>query len=123
MADKFQDLEHFDQADIEAAIIRNAPDEISFVPLIVALSSSDQHLAMTVCAGLATHGDPQVRGNAVMSLGHIARRFRQLDESLVKPIIERALQDQDDQVRILAKSAADEIHQFLHWTISGHSYT
>jgi len=78
---------------------------------------------MTVCAGLATHGDPQVRGNAVMSLGHIARRFRQLDESLVKPIIERALQDQDDQVRILAKSAADEIHQFLHWTISGHSYT
>jgi hypothetical protein len=57
-----------------------------------------------------------------MSLGHLARRFRTLDEKTVKPIIEQALLDKDEYIRMNAKSAADEIHQFLHWKIDGHSY-
>jgi hypothetical protein len=45
-----------------------------------------------------------------------------LDEQAVKPIIESALLDSDEYVRVSAKSAADEIHQFLHWNIQGHVY-
>ncbi len=122
MVVKFQDLETFSREDVESAILRNAPDELPLVPIVLALISPDRVLATTVCAQLASHQDPKVRGNAVMSLGHIARRFGNLDESLVKPLIERSLLDEDEQVRCLAKSAADEIHQFLHWSISGHVY-
>jgi hypothetical protein len=63
-----------------------------------------------------------VRGNALASLGHLARRFRSLDEQAVKPVIEAALGDTDEYVRVHAQSAADEIHQFLHWNIQGHKY-
>ena len=122
MVVRFQDLEQFTNDDIEAAIRRNAPDELPLVPIVIALSSNDRVLAMTVCVRLAPHPDPAVRGNAVMSLGHLARRFGVLDELLVKPLIEQALLDKNEQVRCMAKSAADEIHQFLHWTISGHVY-
>jgi hypothetical protein len=119
---KFQDLEQFTNVDVEAAIERNDPEELQLVPLTVALSSSDQPFAEGVCLRLAAHSHNKVRGNAVMSLGYLARRFRELNEHTVKPVIEAALIDTDEYVRTHAKAAADEIHQFLHWTIQGHEY-
>lgn len=122
MPHRFQNLERYTDADIEAAISRNAPDELPFVPIIVALCASESSEAAAVCIRLSQHDDPYVRGNAVLSLGHIARRFRSLDKSTVKSIVEKALMDPSDHVRSLAKSAADEIHQFLHWNIKGHTF-
>jgi hypothetical protein len=119
---RFDDLEQFTTSDVEAAIIRNDPAELQLVPVTVALISSDPSFAQEICIKLAAHENSKVRGNAIVSLGHIARRFRRLNEQEVKPIIESALTDADDDVRLLAKSAADEIHQFLGWTIAGHVY-
>jgi len=122
MTKRFQDLEHFTNEDVIAAVKRNDPDELQFVSITLALSSPDVVFAQETCVQLCSHENHKVRGNAVMSLGHIARRFRSLEERVVKPVIEAALRDPDDQVRMLAKSAADEIHQFLHWDIAGHVY-
>ena len=119
---KFQDLDSFTTEDIEAAIRRNAPDELPLVPITVALLSRDPAEAAGVCVRLAVHDNPRVRGNALAALGHVARRFRKLDEPLIRPIIEAGLQADDDHVRASARSAADEVHQFLHWTIAGHVY-
>ena len=119
---KFQDLEHFSAEDIEAALKRNDPDELQLVPVTIALSFPDQVLAENICLKLSFHGHSKVRGNAIMSLGHLARRFRKLDEHTVKPVIETALSDENEYVRTLAKSAADEIQQFLGWDIAGHVY-
>lgn len=122
MESRFQDLESITVADIQAAVERNDPAELALVPVTVALVAQDLELAMDICCRLAVHDDPAVRGNAIVSLGHLARRFRSLDELRVKPLLEAALRDDNDGVRSLAKSAADEAHQFLHWTISGHTY-
>ena len=119
---KFQDLEQITISDVDAAITRNDPGELQLVSITVALSSNDRPFAEDVCLRLVSHAHNKVRGNAVMSLGHIARRFRALTEHAVKPVIEAALMDSDDYVRMHAKAAADEIHQFLHWTIGGHVY-
>jgi hypothetical protein len=119
---RFQDLERFTKKDIAEAIARNDPEELQFVSLTVALASPDRVHAEGVCLGLFAHINSRVRGNAVISLGHLARRFRMLDEKTVKPVIECALGDADEYVRTGAKSAADEIHQFLHWEIAGHIY-
>jgi len=104
---RFQDMETFTDEDVEAAIVRNEPDELHLVPLIVALASSDRSFAETVCIRLVSHLDGKVRGNAVTSLGHLARRFRILDSALVRPVIERALLDPDEYVRASAKSAVN----------------
>ena len=119
---RFQDLDSFTNSDIQAAIQRNDPNELQFVPITVALALSDAAAAQLVCIDLCCHPDDRVRGNAIMSLGHIARRFRTLDERTVKPLIEAALSDNNEYVRVNAKYAADEIHQFLHWDIAGHVY-
>jgi len=122
MGIRFQDLESFTESDVEAAILRNDATELQFVSITVALVSSDLSFAQKICLALWQHEDSKVRGNAVMSLGHLARRFRMLNEETVKPVIESALQAADPYIRVHAKSAADEIHQFLGWTIAGHVY-
>ena len=122
MTGRFQDLASFTSDDVDAAITRNDPDELQLVSITIALSTSELTMAQEVCLRLSTHRHHKVRGNAVMSLGHLARRFRALDEDKVKPILELALNDQDEYVKMLAKSAADEIQQFLHWQIAGHVY-
>jgi hypothetical protein len=122
MKRKFQDLAAFTIDDIDAALTRNDPGELVLLSITVALSFPDLALAQEVCARLSTYEDPKIRGNAVAALGHLARRFRKLDDTRVKAIIESALQDADEYVRVHAKSAADEIHQFLGWDIEGHVY-
>jgi hypothetical protein len=119
---RFQDLEGFTAGDIDAAIERNDPHELQLVSVTVALSCPDRAVAQDACLRLSRHAHHKVRGNAIMSLGHLARRFRVLDEPTVKPLVESALQDADEYVRTRAKSAADEIHQFLGWSIAGHVY-
>ena len=119
---RFQDLSAITSADIEAAVRRNDPDELPLVPITAALLCSEPSAAADACERLAGHADPDVRANALASLGHIARRFRHLDERRFKPLIEAGLRDRDAGVRAHSKSAADEIHQFLHWAIAGHVY-
>jgi HEAT repeat protein len=119
---RFQDLSTVTDADIEAAIARDDPNELPLVPLTVTLLTADPAAAAAVCSRLAGHEDPRVRANAIVSLGHLARRFRSLDEKQVRPVIEAGLRDDDEGTRSAALSAADEIHQFLHWTFPGHTY-
>ena len=122
MTIRFQDLENVTSQDVSAALRRNDPAELQFVSITLALSFPDNEFVQDVCVRLFAHANHKVRGNAVISLGYLARRFRKLDKQVVCPVIESALHDTDIHVRELAKSAADEIHQFLHWDIRGHVY-
>jgi hypothetical protein len=122
MTDKLQDLTSITEKDVNAALLRNDHEELEFVSLTLALSDLDFNFTQSVCLQLGSNKNSGVRGNALVSLGHLARRYRHLEERSVKPIIEAGLRDADEYVRMSAKSAADEIHQFLHWQISGHQY-
>jgi HEAT repeat protein len=122
MITKFQDLDTISAKEVSAALLRNDPEELQFVSITIALSELDHSYSQTICIKLCSSTDSRVRGNALASLGHLARRFGHLDELVIRPIIESSLQDSDEYVRTSAKSAADEIHQFLHWRIAGHVY-
>ncbi len=122
MIKKFQDLEIITPKEVNLALLRNDPEELQLVSVTLALSDLDFNFSQSVCVQLCSNTNSRVRGNALVSLGHLARRFRHLDEQTVKPVIESLLQNTDEYVRNCAKSAADEIHQFLHWQIEGYTY-
>lgn len=122
MIKKFQDLDTITAKDVSAALLREDPAELELVSVTIALSDLDFNFTQSVCLRLSSSLHSKIRGNALVSLGHLARRYRMLDEQAVKPVIESALLDSDEYVRVSAKSAADEIHQFLHWNIQGHVY-
>ncbi len=122
MPQKFHDLDRYSESDVEAALGRNDPDELALMPITIALLTEDAAAAQDVILRLAAHENLKVRSHALAGLGHLARRFRALEKRKVRPLIEEALTAQDEYIRMHARSAADEIHQFLHWTFLNHEY-
>ncbi len=101
--------------DMEAAIRRDRPAELLHVPVWVALDPPDCGWAMGVCLRLSRHPHSNVRGNAILGFGHLARTCGVLDRTAIQPIIEAAIQDSDAYVRGQANAAADDLEHFLGW--------
>jgi len=82
------------EADVEAVLVRGDPAELLYVPIVVGMNAPrcEQAWAERVCFELAGHPNFNVRGNALLGLGHIARTCRQLDLSRAMPLIARRLQ-------------------------------
>ena len=103
------------QNEIEAALVRNDPEELLIGVLSAALYLEDRIFAQKVCIRLSEHPHFNVRGNALLGFAHIARIDGELDEAKVKPLIKNGLVDNNDYVRGQAEDAVDDIEHFLDW--------
>ncbi len=103
------------QRAVEAALERDDPVELMDLILEVAIDGTDRDFAENCCVRLARHRNPNVRGNAVLGFGHLARRFGRLDGRRVKRVVEIALHERSDYVRAQASSAAEDLATFLGW--------
>ncbi len=115
---RYEDIEPRSKEEVESAISRNDVGELPFAVVSAALHSDDPTWAEGICAHLATHENFNVRGNAILGFGHIARIHRRLDERRVKPLIEAALRDESDYVKGQADAAADDVELFLKWKVA-----
>jgi hypothetical protein len=111
---EYEEPNHADKEIIEA-ISRNDPEELLRVVLSAGLNSSNFGWAQELCLNLSVHPDERVRGNSILSLGHLARCFGALDDDKAKPVINRGLLDDSKFVRGQAEAAMDDTVQFLHW--------
>ena len=108
--------EPWTKKNVEAAIERDDPEELSLVPIVISLYPSDDCFwSESICIRLATHPHSVVRGNAILGFGHLARVCRKLDKKTVKPLIMAALRDPNDYVRGQANAAKSDVQQFLRW--------
>ena len=115
---RYESIEFHGQASAEAAIVRDEPAELLYVPVAASLSSDDLEWAQRVCVRLARHPHFNVRGNAILGFAHLARRFGMLDRALVEPLIVEALADSDSYVRGHADAALDDLRHFLGWNLA-----
>lgn len=106
------------EADIEAALVRNDPAEVLYVPVLVSMDPPDCAWAEAVCVRLAVHPDAWVRANAIRGFGHLARTCQRLNESIVRTLVEAGLCDSTAEVRAGAQDATDDIRTFLGWATS-----
>jgi hypothetical protein len=109
----------YSDADIEKAVKRDDPDELLHLVVSVALNHEGFNFIFNLCLKLSHHNHPNVRGNAILGFGHLARRFGRLDMECVKPLIEAALKDDDFAVSGQAWAAASDVEQFLGWKVDG----
>jgi len=96
------------EADVEAMLGRGDPAELLYVPIAVGMNAPDcdRKWAEDICLSLAQHPHWNVRGNAVLGLGHIGRTCGELDEPRVLPVISAALTDPNEFVKGQAEGAA-----------------
>jgi hypothetical protein len=115
------------EADVDEVLKRGVPEELLYVPIVVGMNAADvdREWAEKICLSLATHPDSNVRGNAILGFGHIARTCRYLSKNEIFPVIEKALNDPSEYVRGHAENAACDVHQYLGKVIKGYdtSYT
>lgn len=96
----------------DEALGRDDVDELRTVGLAAALNWDDLEAAEALCLRLAAYHDPTVRGNAVLGLGHLARRFGTLSAPSIG-VVESALRDPVAYVAGQAEAAQDDISTFI----------
>jgi len=105
--------------DVAAALLETGTeDQASRAILAAALHSSDQDALLALLLRAAKSRSALTRGNAILGLGHLARRFSSLDRILVAPTLREALSDPDQYVRGHATSAVEDARTFAGWAES-----
>jgi hypothetical protein len=104
--------------EVEEVIERNQPWELLYVPIVVAMNPPDCEWAQDICVKLSSHSDYNVRGNAILGFGHLARICGVLNEEVVKPVIESGLHDEEQYVREQAVAAAGDVVFYLGWILA-----
>src|SRR5690349_11616891 len=115
---RYESIEFHGEESADAAIVRNEPAELLYVPVAASLYSDDLEWAQRLCARLARHPHFNVRGNAILGFAHLARRFGRLDRAAVEPLVLEALADSDSYVRDHADAAVDDLRHFLGWDLA-----
>ena len=107
--------ESWTEADVETVLQRGDPQELLYVPILIGMNAPDcgREWVEGICFGLAEHPHFNVRGNAVLALGHIARTCRALNIDEAAPIIAAALRDEHEFVRNHAQSASEDLETYL----------
>ena len=105
----------FTKAEMEKAFVEDDVGNLIYVSLFASLYYEDRSFAEEICIKLATHSHYNIRAMAIESFEHIARIDGKLNKEIVKPIIEKALKDEDEFVRQKAEDAKDGIKHFLKW--------
>ena len=107
---------------VEEVVARGDPQELLYVPIVVGMNadSCERSWAEAMCLELAEHENFNVRGNAMLGLGHIARVCRDLDTDRAVPVLSRGLKDPHDYVRGHAHDAACDLHLYLGEVVPGY---
>jgi hypothetical protein len=103
-----------DRSTIERILATGSIEELAQLSLAVGENFPDWKYAQDVCLQLAEHSDENVRVNACLGLGYIARIHRRLEKHLVKPVLLRELRSQTDR-RGKIEDAIEDINLFLGW--------
>ena len=105
----------YTKAEMKQAVAGNDIEKLIYVSLFASLYFEDRKFAHEICIKLATHPHFNVRAMAIESFDHLARIDGELNEDVVKPIIEKSLADENEFVRGKAEDAKDATKHFLKW--------
>ena len=108
-------------AHITAALARNDADELLHIPIALSMEPPEEEhpgYAEMICRELAVHPNFNVRGNAILGFGHLARTAGIIwKPKEVRALVEAGLADPDEYVRGQANAAADDLRHFLKWKL------
>lgn len=114
----YKEIRPLSREEVAEAVKRNEPESQSRAVIAVVLHELDHEFAQELCVRLSKHPHFNVRGNAILGFGHLARIHRHLNQAIVQPIVAAALCDPNDFIRGQAHAACDDTAFFLNWDYS-----
>lgn len=113
----YKQIEEYTDQEIKETLSREKPEELLYLGLSVGMYHHNWRYAQEICLKLVEHENANVRANAILGLGHIARTKGQLDKRLVKPIILRELRSNKEHKGTIIDAITD-INFFLKWNLA-----
>ena len=113
---QYREIPNPTEHEVEGALSANESDSLKVLVIGAALHWGDRVAVENLCSRLGAHQNEEVRGNAILALGHLARRFEMLS-SHFRFAIRKALSDESKYVRGQALAAADDVEIFLGWEL------
>lgn len=110
---RYEEIRPITRYEAVLALRSNDPDAIVLALLSSALHDPDWRWVQGKCFRFAHHTHPAVRGIAALSLGHLARIHRTLDQTEAEQILARLLKDPDKSVAGRANDALQDLRFFL----------
>jgi hypothetical protein len=115
---KYREIPELSRQQVEQALLSTDAEAAGIAVLSASLYSDDPAWIEALCVRASSHPDANVKGNAVLGFGHVARRFRHFIEAQTAlKIIDAALKDSRYDVRGQAESAADDIETFTDYKL------
>lgn len=109
----YEPIRRMSKREIVAVIRENESEKVLMAVLSAALYSGDGKWAEKLAYKLIDHSDALVRGNAMLSLSHIARIHGTIDRSRAIDILRVARNDRDEFVRGHAENALEDVQHFI----------
>jgi HEAT repeat protein len=106
---RYQPIPAWTREEALEALASERPDRMVLALLSLAFGDEDGGFVEAICCRHARHAHVDVRGIAVECLGHLARLHEELDLAAAAPIVQAALHDDDEWVRMKADDARSEI--------------
>ena len=106
-----------DRSQIAAILATGSIADLELLSIAVGEDFPDWKYAQDICLQLAEHPTDNVRANACLGLGYIARNHRKLEKHLVKPVLLRELRTQTEYRGKIEDAIAD-INSYLGWRLA-----
>lgn len=100
------------------AIRRNDVERLLMIPIELGFHHENWRFIQDISVKLSEHEDPRVRANALFGIEYAARFRGHVEKNIVKPVLLRALRDQDANVSSRAQETIEAINHLMGWNIA-----
>lgn len=101
------------------AIARDDVERLLMIPIELGFHHENWRFIQDIGVRLSGHADPRVRANALFGIEYAARFRGRLEKNVVKPVLLRALRDNDPQVSERARETIEAVNHLMGWNIAG----
>ncbi len=101
------------------AIARDDVERLVTLPIDLGFNHENWRFIQDVCVRLSEHRDWRIRANSLQGLSYAARFRHRLEKNIVKPVLLRALKDENPDVAATAVDAIKDINRLMKWRIGG----
>jgi hypothetical protein len=109
------------ESEVFDAIRRNDVERLLMIPIELGFHHENWKFIQDISVKLSEHEDPRVRANALFGIEYAARFRGRVEKNVVKPVLLKALRDQDALVSERARDTIDSINHLMGWNIAGAS--
>jgi hypothetical protein len=109
------------EQEVFEAIRRNDIERLIMIPIELGFHHENWRFIQDISVKLSEHEDSRVRANALFGIEYAARFRGRVEKNVVKPVLLRALRDQDSQVSSRARETIEAINHLMGWNIAGAS--